>query len=134
MSYSVELYKNNTLHIKNENTFEEINIKIPLSLTKTEGGSYTWYKGPNNFLIKIENFPDEDDKYEVDITTLCCSLTMIYPEDTCEEILGHLNIIAQRFSEMKMAGELAVHKKLPPHFGKLIGQYAGRGKTYKKGR
>jgi hypothetical protein len=134
MSYSVELYRNNTLHIKNDDTFEEINIKIPLSLTKTVGGSYTWYKGPNDFLIKIENFPDEDDKYEVDIMNECGSFIIFYPEDTCEEIMEHLDTITQRFAEMKMAGEVAVAKKLPPHFGKIISQYAGKSKTHKKRR
>jgi hypothetical protein len=134
MSYTIELYRNNYLHIENEDTYEEINIQIPLSLTKSVGGSYTWYKGPNDFYIKIENFADEDDKLEFDITSPNLSIRMFYPEDTCQEIMMHLDTIVQRFAEMKMTGEIAVAKKLPPHFGKLIGQYAGKAKTQKKRR
>jgi hypothetical protein len=57
---------------------------------------------------------------------------MFYTDDACEDIMKYLDIIVQRTNERKMAGELAVAKKLPPYFGKMIGQYAGKRKTMKK--
>ena len=126
MAWEVQLHDINKttkmLQLNNSETYEEIFIRLSKSLKKSVGGSYTWYSGPgniNDFSIKIENHPDEDDTQEFDIHTECMSFRRVFPVETIEEIMGFLDEIVAAAPKEENKG--ATNKK--------NGQNAGKRRT-----
>ena len=131
MPYSVELNKKkndvSVLYIKDEETFEEIFVSIPASLTAGRGGSYMWYTGPkgaNDFSIRIENYPDEDNNKELNVHTECVSFSKYYPEETIEEITALLDDLAEKTKQKNT--NRAANKEAAANKN---GQNAGKRKT-----
>jgi hypothetical protein len=124
MAWEVQLHDINKttkmLQLNNSETYEEIFIRLSKSLKKSVGGSYTWYSGPgdiNDFSIKIENHPDEDD-----IHTECMSFRRVFPVETIEEIMGYLDEIVAAAPKEANANKPANKKN---------GQNAGKRRTVK---
>lgn len=126
MSFTIELQgkneKSKVLYIKDDETFEEIFVRLPIGLTGSEGSSYTWYTGPNGaneFSIKIENFPDEDNKKEFNVHTESVSFTKFYHEEVTDEIMAALDDVIAAAASAKKSGNNS----------KKAGQNGGKRKT-----